>query len=171
MEWSDALGLIAEIGIAITGFAGVVAALRAQGGRMGAYAAFRIGLLLVQSATAALLALFPFALHYAGLSSSTVWALSSSVLAGVILFVGFLAGPLIYRRVAPAALEDRAPGLRRIGPYSFAYMGVIVALQLTNVASIHMLWPFYVGLLGITGYSLFQFGWVLLAPGRTEVQP
>ena len=51
MEGADAIGLIAEIGIAIAGFAGVIAALRAPGGRIGAYAAMRIGGLLGQNAT------------------------------------------------------------------------------------------------------------------------
>ena len=57
MEGADALGLIAEVGIAIAGFAGVVAALRAPGGRMSTYAAMRIGILFVFSASTVLLAL------------------------------------------------------------------------------------------------------------------
>jgi hypothetical protein len=45
MEGADALGLIAEVGIAIVGFAGVIATLRASGGRIGSYAAVRIAML------------------------------------------------------------------------------------------------------------------------------
>ena len=74
MEGGDALGLIAEVGIAIAGFAGVIAALRAPGGRIAPYAAFRIGTLLGTSALAVLLALLPFAFHFAGLTSATIWA-------------------------------------------------------------------------------------------------
>ena len=50
VEGADALGLIAEIGIAIAGFAGVIATLRAPRGRMGSYAVMRIGNLLAYSA-------------------------------------------------------------------------------------------------------------------------
>ena len=81
MEGADALGLIGEVGIAIVGFGGVIAALRAPGGTMGLYAKFRVATVLSMSATVVLLALIPFAFHYAGLTSNTIWAVSSSVMA------------------------------------------------------------------------------------------
>ena len=98
MEGADALGLIAEVGIAIAGFAGVIAALRAPGGRMGPYAAFRIGILLGQSTAVVLFALLPFALHHAGLTGGTVWTLSSAGMAGLVslgFFVIRMEVPLI----------------------------------------------------------------------------
>jgi hypothetical protein len=168
MEGADALGLIAEIGIAIAGFAGVIAALRAPGGRIGAYAAMRIGGLLGQSATLVLAALLPFVLHSAGLTSSTVWALSSSAMAIFILLI-ILVSLRIFRRVAPAEVEDRSPGVRLIGPTMIAFMLAIGLLQVANVMFIRQLWPMVTGLLGIMAVSLFMFGYILFAPASAEV--
>jgi len=67
MEGGDALGMIAEVGIAIAGFAGVVAALRALGGKIGPYAAMRIGNLFAYCAGTVVLALLPFGLSFGGL--------------------------------------------------------------------------------------------------------
>ena len=80
MEGADALGMIAEVGIAIAGFAGVIATLRAPGGKIGTYAALRIGGLLYLSATVVLLSLLPFAFHFAGVSSRAIWGLSSGAM-------------------------------------------------------------------------------------------
>ncbi len=167
MEGADALGLVAEIGIAIAGFAGVVAALRAPGGRIGAYAAMRIGILLGMSGTVVLLALLPFALHFAGLGVERIWAVSSSAVVMMIV-LNFL----VLRRASnafPVAEEDRPPGLKFVVGSYFAILTGTMALQLANAASLQQLWPFYVGLLALTTYSLFQFAYILLVPSRAEV--
>ncbi len=168
MEGADALGLVAEIGIAIAGFAGVVAALRAPGGRMGAYAATRIGILFAFSASAVLLALLPFAFEFADLASATIWALSSSamlVILGTVQFVLFRIG----RRVNPSAPEDRAPGTGLVRTSSIAIFAGVHVLQLANAAFFRQLWPFYVGLLVITTFSLFMFAYILFVPAKAEM--
>ena len=168
MEGADALGLIAEVGIAIAGFAGVIATLRARGGRIGAYAAMRIGILFVFSASAVLLALLPFAFQIANLASATIWALSSSamlVILGTVQFVMFR----ISRSALPSAPEDRAPGVGVVITYSAAILAGVHVLQLANAAFFRQLWPFYVGLLIITTFSLFMFAYILFAPSRSEV--
>ena len=168
MEGADALGLIAEIGIAIAGVAGVVAALRAPGGKIGAVAAFRIGMLLSYSGSVVLLALIPFALHQAGLTSTMIWTLTSGM-AGVVLFGLMVAITLVFRRMGIATLGTDPAGVRWVGSFGYLYLGAIGVLQLANAASIGQVWPFYVGLLGITGFSLFLFAWTLLTPTSTEV--
>jgi hypothetical protein len=169
VEGADALGLIAEVGIAIAGFAGIIATLRAPGGRIGTYAAFRIGIILGHSATTVLLALFPFALHFAGLDSSRLWALSSSVMAVFVVSTSFLLPYLWFQHVRPLAPENRAPGRALITIIYYPFMAAIAVLQLFNAVFFGQLWPFYVGLLAITAYSLFQFAYVLFAPSRAEV--
>ena len=170
MEGGDALGLIAEIGIAIAGFAGVIATLRAPGGKMGSYAAMRIGSLLGQSAIVVLLALLPFALHFAGLSVRVIWVVSSSAMA-VLVMTAFLVVLRVAKTVVPVREEDRTSGSK------FAFVSVIaattgiVALQLGNLTSLQQLWPFYVGLLALITQSLFAFGYILFSPSRAEVQP
>jgi hypothetical protein len=168
MEGSDALGLIAEVGIAIVGFAGVIAALRAQGGRIGAYAATRIGILFVFSASAVLLALLPFAFQFADLASATIWALSSSamlLILGTVQFVMFR----ISRSARSSAPEDRAPGFGLVMTYSFGTLAGVHVLQLANAAFFRQLWPFYIGLLIITTFSLFMFAYNLFVPSRSEM--
>ncbi len=168
MEGSDALGLIAEVGIAIAGFAGMIAALRAPGGRIASYAAFRIGVLLGLSASAVLLSLLPSALHFAGISGQGIWTLSSSVM--VILIVTILLGS--YRASARLAIagEEGPPGLRFFGPFIVSTYTSIVALQVVNATLQHQLWPFYFGLVLMTALSLVVFAHILFAPSRSEVQ-
>ena len=91
MEGADALGLIAEVGIAIAGFAGVVATLRAPRGRVRAYAAFRIGILLGLSASTVLLALLPFT-EYAILQSPRYEEVLASITAEQTLLIGLVLG-------------------------------------------------------------------------------
>jgi len=168
MEGADALGLIAEVGIAITGFAGVIAALRAPGGRMGGYAAMRIGNLLGASALAVLLALLPSGLHFAGLTDSAIWMLSSSAMA-VLVATHCLALFRISRWVLPPARGDRAPRVALASAINLGTWTVIILLQLANAIVFRQLWPLYIGLLAITAQSLFQFAYVLFAPSRSEV--
>ncbi len=168
MEGADALGLIAEVGFAIAGFAGVIAALRAPGGRMEPYAVLRIGILLGLSTSTVLLALLPFAFEFAGPASGKIWALSSSaavVLVGTFQIVMFR----LPQVVRPPAPEDRPPGIRFVFAYSVAILIGVNVLQLANAVWFWELWPFYVGLLTLTAYSLFHFAYVLLAPARAEV--
>ena len=171
MEGGDALGLIAEIGIAITGLAGVIATLRAPGGRIGAYGAMRIGNLVAYSAPAVLLAIIPFGLAFAGLPSASVWMLSSSAMAAVVAVVFLGTIQIGYVGGALPATEDRAPGQRLFVPYAIAVPTGIIALQLANAAFLHQLWPFYLGLLGLTAHSLFLFAYILFAPSRAEMKP
>jgi hypothetical protein len=168
MEGADALGLIAEVGIAIAGFAGVIAALRAPDRKIGIVSAFRIGMLLCYSGSVVLLALFPFALHHAGLTSNCVWTASSGT-AGVVLLGSMVGIPLVQRRMRIATSTAPPAGVRWVGLFGWTYMGANVVLQLANVASIGEMWPFYVGLLTITAFSLFLFAWTLLAPASAEV--
>ena len=169
MEGADALGLIAEIGIAIAGFAGVVATLRAPGGMMGAYAALRIGSLLAQSAMAVLMALLPFAFHHAGLNSTATWALSSAMM--LTLLAMMMLSFTYFRTKAPLAPDESPPGMRVLKPFMLAINTMTLVLQVANVAFIRELWPFYAGLLTITATSLVNFAHILLAPSRAELRP
>jgi hypothetical protein len=168
VEGADALGLIAEVGIAIAGFAGVVAALRAPAGRIRPYAAFRIGVLLALSASAVLLSMLPSTLHFAGVSSHGIWAVSSSVM--VLLIVAIFLFALRATSRLQRAGEEGPPGLRLFGPFILATYVSIIGLQIANVAFQQQLWPFHLGLLLMTALSLVVFAYILFAPTRGEVQ-
>jgi hypothetical protein len=168
VEGADALGLIAEVGIAIAGFAGVIAALRAPGENMGGYAAFRIGILFGTSAQAVLLALLPVGLHFAGLTGTAIWIISSSAMAGLVAMLwltGFAAGS----RVAPAAREDRAPEALLVAGVNAGGWAGIILLQLVNAMILRDFWLLYIGLFALTALAQFQFAYVLFAPSRVEV--
>ena len=168
MEGADALGLIAEVGIAIAGFAGVVAALRAPGGRIRPYAAFRIGVLIGLSASAVLLSMLPSTLHFAGVGGESIWRLSSSVM--VLLILAILLGSIRMVARLTRAGEEGPPGLRFFAPFIVSTYASIVALQVANVAFLQQLWPFHLGLLLMTALSLVAFAYILFAPTRAEVQ-
>jgi hypothetical protein len=166
VEGADALGLIAEVGIAIAGFVGIVVALRAQSGAIGAFDELRIGTLLGVSAVAVLLALLPFALHFGGLGSETTWALSS---AAMLLLLGSLQ-VVMFRLGTQLNPDIRGPAPTARMVIGTATLGTATLLQIPNLAVMHQLWPFYAGLLIITAHSLYIFALILFAPSRSEVQ-
>ena len=169
MEGGDALGLIAEIGIAIAGFAGVVATLRAPGGMNGAYATLRIGSLLALSALAVLMALLPFAFHHAGLNCTKTWAISSAMM--LTLLAMMMLSFTYFRTKTRLAPDESPPGMQILRPFVVAINTVTLVLQVANVAFIRELWPFYTGLLTITAIALVNFAHILLAPSRAELRP
>ena len=169
MEGADALGLIAEIGIAIAGFAGVIAALRAPGGKMKPYTAVRISILLCFSVAAVVLGLLPFAFGFAGLSSPAIWVLSSTAMILLIGTLQIVFARLFYSVTKPALPEDSAPGELLVTVVSTALLLGLIGLQIANVALFRQLWPFYVGLLGLMIFSLYQFAYILFAPSQSEV--
>ena len=170
MEGGDALGLIAEVGIAIAGFAGVVATLRAPDGRIGAYATLRLGMLLGMSATVVLLALLPFAFHFGGLSTEVIWGLGSGAM--VLLGAATLLAPRTFLKdQLPIETADLAHGAGRVWAITMSIHTLNFVLQAANVAFMRQLWPFYVGLLTFTETSLFAFGYILFVPSRIEVKP
>jgi hypothetical protein len=156
------------VGIAIAGFAGVIAALRAPGGKIGPYAALRIGMLLGLSAIVVLLSLLPFAFQFGGLGTGAIWSLGSGAM--VVLVAVVVAAPYTFlRSMRPTSRVDLAPGLGGVMSIMWTIQALNAVLQIANVAFIGQLWPFYVGLLTITALSLVSFAYILLAPSRAEV--
>jgi hypothetical protein len=165
VEGADALGLIAEVGIAIAGFAGVISALRAPGGMMSARTALRVGALFGLSGCAVVLSILPFPLHSGGLADHTVWALSSGVMAVLVALLYVV--PASFRKRLQA--EEGPPGVATAMRLFFGVTIMNVVLQLANMALFHHLWPFITGLLLMTTHSLVSFAYVLLAPASSEV--
>jgi len=126
VEGGDALGLIAEVSIAVAGFA--------------------------------------------GLTSATIWTLSSSAMAALVAAVFLGTIHIGYARGALPALGNRAPGQRLFTPYAIGMPTGIIVLQLANALFFRQLWPFFLGLLARTAHSLLLFAYILFAPSRAEVQ-
>ena len=98
MPEAENLRIIAEVGIAIAGFSGVVVAMGRRAGRHqdAAWQVGRLWMLLIQSLGASLFAFFPLLLDTAGLDPSMTWRLCNGlgglfgfgIFAGVIVTVG-----------------------------------------------------------------------------------
>jgi heme A synthase len=67
--------------------------------------------------------------------------------------------------------EEYPPGLRWWVPVNFTSVGLVIVLQIVNLAGPHELWPFLLGLVAILALSLFYFAYILFAPSRAEVRP
>jgi hypothetical protein len=98
MPGAENLRVIAEVGIAIAGFSGVVVALgrRAAGRESAAWQLGRLWMLLIQSLGATLFAFFPILLETAGLSPSANWRVCNGML-GLFGF-GIVAGVIVTAR-------------------------------------------------------------------------
>ena len=98
MTGAENLRVIAEVGIAIAGFSGVVVALgrRAAGQESAAWQVGRLWMLLMQSLGATLFAFFPILLETAGLGLSANWRFCN----GMLGFFGFgiIAGVIVTAR-------------------------------------------------------------------------
>ena len=79
---SEVLTVVAEISIALAGFAGVVAAFRQRGlEALPPHEQLRLRYMLLVACAALLFALLPFVPHYLRLGASATWTLSSGTLA------------------------------------------------------------------------------------------
>ena len=96
MSEAETLRLIAEIGIAVAGFSGVVVALGRRAG--GSWEAGRLWMLLVQALGAALFAFAPLLLETAGLSASLNWRFSNGALG--LFNVGVIVGVAVTMRAS-----------------------------------------------------------------------
>ncbi len=92
MEAKEVLILIAEIGIALAGFTGVITVVGRPPGPLTAVEAFRLSQLLALSLGAVVLALVPLGLYHLGVDPPRLWQISSAAMA--ILSVGLLLGHL-----------------------------------------------------------------------------
>lgn len=81
MQGGEALSTIAEVGLGLAGFTGILVALGRSGTAFSRPEVLRLLLLLVSSLGAVFLALFPVALHESGVDDLACWRLSSAILA------------------------------------------------------------------------------------------
>lgn len=156
---SDALTIVAELAVAIAGFAGIVVSLRGRVEDLSPMAAARLWRLVETSLATALFALLPLAFHHLGLPASQVWSLSSG------LFAAWLVGAFV-------ALIRRSRGVVSAGdvPWTFnaVFLGVLVlavAALLSNAlgAGSRAFGPYFAALLGYLALAGLVFARLLLA--------
>ncbi|MDH3468341.1 MAG: hypothetical protein OES26_20960 [Gammaproteobacteria bacterium] len=132
MEFHGSLQVIAEIGIGLAGFSGLIVALRKNAGPLTAVQKYRLQILLSLAFGAMFLSLLPELLFSFGSDPQDVWRLSSACLSIYsILFLIWWIRESLY-------IKDANPELFNWFAYSRMVAGhvVIILMQLSSVFSI-----------------------------------
>ncbi len=147
MQGSDVLTVIAEIGVALAGFSGIVVALRQRSVESWSFPeVMRLRFMLYGSTLTFLFALSPFVFHHLGASPAVTWSVSS-------LALGFFFGcaTLLTVRLFRRRLPELSP---RWG----------VAYTSGNIITATVLLANAVGFFGDPSFGLYLVGiaWLLL---------
>ncbi|MEN8159071.1 MAG: hypothetical protein ABFS41_03255 [Myxococcota bacterium] len=160
MQGSDVLQIIAEVAIALTGFTGIVVALRGREPQsLEGFAGIRFRILLIASLLALACALLPFFCHHLGASPAVTWTVCSAVIVLVMV-------PIVVHDVrAFRGFSAEIPLLdRRLAPF-IGVVGLIVwGAQIANVLTLHTFAAYLTAPLWFLGFSALQFARLLLAP-------
>ena len=161
MEPGEALGIAAQIAVALAGFAGVVVVFRRESvHEWSAVDKLRLRLLLANS-------ILPLGLSMVGLllltiepMPSGIWRCCSGVaLIATLLFVRTTTK--IFRRLDPQSLQrERAT---RFIFYLFGALGAaVMLLQVYNIALSGVFWPFFAGIVYQLLTAMAQFARMIL---------
>ena len=164
MEPSEALGIAAQIAVALAGFAGVVVVFRRESvHEWSPIDKFRLRLLLMNS-------VLPLALCMLGLLFLTIkplpgdiWKWSSGfALAIFVLFA--VTSVTTFRRLHLRQLQSYGRATHFVF-YLFGILGTAVTLlQLYNAAILGAFWPFFTGIVFQLTAAMFQFMRIILMP-------
>ena len=164
MQGSDVLTVIAEIGVALAGFSGVVVALRQRSVESwSAPDVLRLRFMLYASALTVLFALLPFVPHHLGATPALTWSIPSLLLAVVLGFtVGFG-----FMRNTPAR-SGLSPGW-----FVFYLSGFVITVAVLIANAVGLLGGpglglYLVGLAWFLFYSTTLFVRLVLAPFATQ---
>ena len=137
MESEGILSALAEVGIAIAGFSGIVVALQHRSGGWPEIDKFRFNLLLQVSLVGVFSSLIPILLHLVNPGRTFVWAWSSGLWLAYAL-------PMIVYRVPRAITTLRSvaePWSRSARAYMFTSLTLQILLQTTNLVWLREPWP------------------------------
>jgi hypothetical protein len=165
MEPTAALGVSAQIAVAIAGFAGIVAAFRNDPVHdWGHVEKFWLRLLLLNSILPLVLSMVGLFLLSVTHGSPTTWRLCSGI---ATLFLCPYAA-MIFRTVAgfaPGQLE--AAGGTRFTSYALiTILAAVCLLQLLNLAILAAFWPFFGAIVAQLLGAMYQFVRLVLSPRR-----
>ena len=164
MEPGEALGIAAQIAVALAGFAGVVVVFRRESvHEWSTLDKFRLRLLLMNS-------VLPLALCMLGLLFLTIKPLPTGIWRWC---SGFAFVILVFFAVTSLTISRR-PELRQLQSYGrathfvFSLFGIlgtsVTVLQLSNVVILGAFWPFFTGIAFQLTAAMFQFMRIILTP-------
>ena len=137
MESEGILTALAEVGIAIAGFSGIVVALQHRSGGWPEIDKFRFNLLLQVSLVGVFSSLIPILLHLVNPAKTFVWAWSSG------LWLAYALPMAVYRvtRKLPAVTAAPEPISKFMGAYIITSLTLQILLQTTNLVWLREPWP------------------------------
>jgi hypothetical protein len=164
MEPGEALGIAAQIAVALAGFAGVVVVFRRESvHEWSPLDKFRLRLLLMNS-------VLPLALCMLGLLFLSIKPLPGSIwnwcsgFALIILVLFAVTSVTIFRRLHLRQLQSYGRATHFVF-YLFGILGTAATvLQLYNVAILGAFWPFFTGIVFQLTAAMFQFMRIILMP-------
>ena len=164
MEPGEALGIAAQIAVALAGFAGVVVVFRRESvHEWSPMDKFRLRLLLMNS-------VLPLALCMLGLLLLTIKPLSADIwkwcsgFAFVILVLFAVTSMTIFHRLHLPQLQSYGRATHLVFNL-FGILGTaVMLLQLFNAAVLSAFWPFFTGIVFQLTGAMFQFMRIILMP-------
>ncbi len=137
MESEGILTALAEVGIAIAGFSGIVVALQHRSGGWPEIDKFRFNLLLQVSLVGVFSSLIPILLHLVNPGRTFVWAWSSG------LWLAYALPMIAYRvpRGMTTLTAATEPYSKFMATYIFTSLTLQVLLQTTNLVWLREPWP------------------------------
>jgi hypothetical protein len=160
VQGGEALSAIAEVGLGLAGFTGILVALGRSQAAFSRPEMLRLLLLLVSSLGAVFLALLPFALHESGVEGAACWRLSS------VLLAAFTSSSLAYLGYRIQQHRGEFGELFSTAVFVIVTTGsiLIVVLQLVNAVGVGApprSGPYLFGLLWLLFIASLQFARIL----------
>jgi len=162
MEPNEALGIAAQVAVALAGFAGVVVVFRPQSlHQWSSVDRFRLRLLLHNSINP--LAYTLFGMFLLTIKPTPVWIWRECSL---FAFLFQLPGAIIAFKSSRNLSSEHFKGPNRILFYSVGLLGAVSQIfQLINIASLNLFWPFFLSIAVHLLAAMLQFArMVLLLP-------
>ncbi len=168
MEIPGFLQTIADIGVAIAGFSGLIVALRKSAGPLTGVQKYRLQILLSLAFGAMFLSLLPELLLSSGIMADWIWKVSSSVLClySVVFLIWWTRASLQVKRTDPEIFNWPAWSRMTVGHV------VVVLVQLAFLFSVFDLTgtaAFSAGLIWYLLHSAQQFTRILFVRAKSDV--
>ena len=132
MDFQESLATIAQIGIALAGFSGLVVVLCKSAGPLNAIEKYRLSVLLATAFGAMFLALLPDTLYHLGFRGDVLWRASSALLLlfSVVFLLAWVLSSRRFFRVAREIFNLRAFSLMIVGHLVNALLQSMVSFGL-----------------------------------------
>jgi hypothetical protein len=166
MTPSEALGITAQVAVALAGFAGVVVVFRSGSvHNWSAIDKFRLRLLLANSLFPLVFCLFASVLLTVNPPPVAIWRWSSGfTLLLLLVFASVTQGGF---RFLPEQLKEKDAS--RLIFYPAAVLGTATMLfQLYNIAILNLFWPFYAAIVFQLVVAMVQFARFIILPPRSS---